>query len=162
MATIPQWLLGRHLTAVVLTPMTVAVDGTLTAQTPQNITFYTQSIELESEVLGEDIRPVNSPIANFVGHTEDSTLTLEILLHQAGAGTPSNPVASVMATHNVFEISFTRGGSTWAGTFARQSLRDGVRSRGRNVSVAVFRQVDAGDAPMSVAASAGDIGYFAG
>lgn len=159
MPSVPQWLLGRHLTAVTLVPQSIANDGTLTDASPVALTVRTQSIEFESEVLGEDIRPVNSAIANFVGHTDDSTLTLEILL---STGTGSNPIATAMATYDYFKISFTRGGSTFTGYFYRRALRDGVQSLGKNVAVAVFRQVDVGDLPMSPAASATDVGYFPG
>jgi hypothetical protein len=147
MATIPLWLLGRHLTAVTLIPQTVnATTGVLSAGTTQTLTVVTKSITIRREPQSEDIRPVNSSVVNNVNHSDDSTLDLTILLRQGVGAIARNQIEDAIAASDYFQANFTSGAKAWSGYFTRGTSTDGVTNYGANEASITLRQIDVGSA----------------
>jgi len=152
MASIPTWLLGKHLTSVVLTPQAVAADGTLSdsgSNTAQTVTARVRRIRLNSSVMTEDIRPVNSVRANNVVTGFDHTITLSVLMRpkSTSPAVVSSPLASLAyaaSDNEIVKCTFTRGTSAWSGYFTVADYTEGVESFGANESELTLRQVDDG------------------
>lgn len=147
MATIPQWLLGRHLTSVVITPQTVAAAGTLSDGTAKTVTTVVDSIQASINPVHEEINPVNSTRANNVITHDDSSLTLSII--EVNNGSDPNPLEALVLTNDVFKVVFTKGtqtsfAATWTGYFTRGSCNFGISGRGKQIASLELLQVDAG------------------
>jgi len=144
MPAVPNWCLGRHLTAVTLTPQAVDTSGNLTAGTARTITGQAKSIKIKPITKHEDIRPVNSVRANHVITGYDTTVEIELIIAQGATG---NALTEIWTTYDYVNVSFTRGGKTWAGYFVIGELEDGIAEQGKNVATLALHQVDIGALP---------------
>lgn len=147
MPSIPQFLLGRDLTSVVITPQTVAANGALSDGTAKTVTTVVDSIQASINPVHEEINPVNSTLANNVITHDDSSLTLSII--EVNNGSDPNPLEAIVLTNDVFKVVFTKGtatGSTvtWTGYFTRGSCNFGISGRGKQIASLELLQVDAG------------------
>lgn len=137
---VPTWLLGRHLTAVSLTPQTVSGAGVLTAGTAKTLTAFINRCKLRSTPLLENVGPVNKTRANNVILEDDFTLEIEVLLSYNG----ENPLATLVTTADYFTGAFTRGGQAWTCTVIRGEFDDGVENQGKNTSSITLHCADNG------------------
>ena len=71
MASIPVWLIGKHLTSVSIYPQTVGSAGALTDASTKALTAVIDSIQLNMNPSIENINAVNSPRANNVVVEDD-------------------------------------------------------------------------------------------
>lgn len=150
MAALPKFLLGRHLTAITITPQTQADDGTLADTTPvQTVTGTCRSVELSIDNQLEDIRPVNTTLANNVVVATDSTITVRQLILKTYASTTQMAIAaSTPALASIPQkVAFTRGGKSWSVVGNIQSYNEGVNSQGANEATMVIRLIDDGTGP---------------
>lgn len=147
MATIPQWLLGRHLTSVVITPQSVSSAGVLSDGTAKTVTTVVDSIQANISPVHEEINPVNSTRANNVITHDDSGITLSII--EVNNGSDPNPLEAIVLTNDVFKVVFTKGtvtsyAATWTGYFTRGQCSFGISGRGKQIASLELLQVDAG------------------
>ena len=152
MATIPTWLLGRHLTAVVVTPQTEGTGGVLTAVTASSavLTTCVDAIRLALNPVVSNVNAVNDTRANNVIEEDDASLVVtEILKKNDTSATPTNLLAVQALAYDYFNLTFTRGGRTWGGYFCRGAYSDGVTAKGKNVAEMTFHQVNVGTASLT-------------
>jgi len=81
LAIIP-FLLGKHLTSVVILPQTLGDDGGLTLADTQSVTAQVKVFNINPTVETDDGRGVNSEYANAMPHSYDGTLDLTLLLRR--------------------------------------------------------------------------------
>jgi hypothetical protein len=144
-AQLPRWLLGKHLTAITVTPQTMATDGTLSgAIGAQNLKGYIDYVRLEGDPMLEMIQSVDRTIAHYEGTIEDFTIVLgEILAHKE-AHVPILP--SMAWDYDFYLVAFTRGGQTYSCYLRRGTFRDGVTAFGKNTCELTMRSLDIGGA----------------
>lgn len=142
MAGTVSYLLGRHLTSVVVRGQTRAEDGTFATAVTQTVSSLTSELDFQSDPTLEDIGPVNVTGANNVITTDDSTLNLTVLLLANG----ENPLASLFYAYDYFLVTWTRGGQAYSYYCTRGAFGDTVNSRGANFQRTTFRRVDIGSA----------------
>ena len=147
MPSIPQFLLGRHLTSVVITPQTVAANGALSDGTAKTMTTVVDSIQKSISPVHEEINAVNSTRANNVLTHDDGSLTLSII--EVNNGGDPDPLEAIVMTNDVFKVVFTKGtatGSTvtWTDYFTRGQCSFGISGRGKQIASLELVQVDAG------------------
>lgn len=140
MASVPVWLLGRHLTACSLTPQTVASDGVLTPGTTKTLTAKINRVKLRGQPVLDNVSPVNATKANNVIVEDDFVLELEVLLVSNG----ENPLAAAVTSADYFTGTFTRGGQAWSCTVVRGEFDDGVENKGKNTSSLMLHCADIG------------------
>jgi hypothetical protein len=152
MATIPDWLLGRHLTAVTITPQTEGAGGVLTAVTASSAVLTTtiDSIRLAQNPVTSNISAVNNQRANNVIEEDDGSLVVTQILRKGDtSATPTNLLGVLAMGWDYFSATFTRGGRTWTGIYVRGPYTDGVASKGKNVAEMTFLQADAGTSTLT-------------
>ena len=128
MSSIPTWLVGTAVTAISITPLTVASDGTLTAGSADSLTGHLDEINLEQANDLENIAPMDVRHNNEVITGSGTQLTLvEILASSSG-----NILAGVSNAYDYVSASFSRGGKAYTGTFVVKGYGEGIR-RGKSV-----------------------------
>lgn len=142
MAATQPFLLGRHLTSVVVKGLTRAADGTLAVAVSKTVSALTTELDFQADPTHEDIGPVNVTGANNVITTDDSTLNLSVLLLASG----ENPLASLYGSYDYFECIWTRGGQAYDYLCVRGAFGDTINSRGANFQRMTFRRIDTGTA----------------
>lgn len=121
------YLLGRHLTTVTFTPLTIASDGTISTGTSQSPTARVRSFEVSASTPTDDVRGVNSPYANAVPEGYDATMTFEILLTKT-----ANAAFLSLFANNYFLVSVVAGIDTITFYGVVTDVTAGVQSRGGN------------------------------
>lgn len=130
MAVIPQWMMGRHVTSLILTTQTIAAatggladavaenlitsTGTLHQDTFVHTLQLVAEVEATSRKGTEDIGPLTSSVANHVRVTENVNLTITENLQQ-GAVASNNVLARIYHTgaSRVVKAVFARSGNTF-------------------------------------------------
>jgi hypothetical protein len=152
MATVPTWLLGRHLTAVTIIPQTVGAGGVLTAVTASSavLTTCVENIRISLNPVNSNINAVNDTRANNVVEEDDASLVVtEILKHSDSSATPTNFLAVMAMGYDYYQASFTRGGRSWAGYFCRGPYNDGVVAKGKNTADFTMLQANVGTSSLT-------------
>lgn len=126
--SIPTWLVGTAVTAISITPLTVASDGTLTAGSAASLTGHLDEISLEQSNDLETIVPLDVRQNNEVITGSGTQLTLIEILASSGG----NILAAVSNTYDYVLASFARGGKSYTGTFVVKGYGEGIR-RGKSV-----------------------------
>jgi hypothetical protein len=145
MAQLPRWLLGRHLTAITVTPQTQAVDGTLSnAEGASSLSGYVDYVRLENDPMLEMIQSVDRTNTHYEGTLEDFTLVLGEILTVKTAHVPVLP--SMAGSYDHYLVAFTRGGQSYSVYLRRGAFRDGVTAFGKNACELTMRSVDIGGA----------------
>lgn len=147
MATIPQWLLGRHLVAITITPQTITAAGVLGDGTASALVAVADSVSLSLVPAHEEINPVNSVRANNVITHDDGSVQVGII--EVHDGSDPDPLEALVVAGDVFKVVFTKGtksGSvkTWTGYFTRGNCSFGIQGRGKQIASLELLQVDAG------------------
>ena len=129
----PLWLLGKHLTAVTITPLTEdATTGAVSEGTAQTLTGQIDFVLLAMDPVTDTIMPVNATRV----HTEilmnsDGLVLGEILTRKNGSTEPILP--ALVYAYDLMKVIFTRGGKTWTYYGRRGPYSDGVSSPGKNI-----------------------------
>lgn len=125
---IPAWLTGSGVTSIVITPLSVAADGTFTAGTSQSLTGRLDEIVVEQYNTLQNITPIDERLDNEVITGTGTSLILVEILAKAGGCI----LAEVGSTADYVQAGFSRGGKSYAGTFVIKSYRETLR-RGKSV-----------------------------
>lgn len=146
MPTIRPWMLGRNLTSVLLTPLTIGTAGTTTEGTVVTLTTVTEGITEQLTPDVEDIRPVNSTKAHHVPVSDSFTIELPII--KVNDGGDPNPLKTAFLAYDYFKLAWTEGTGGSAKTVtlyaSRGPLGSGIQGYGKQVASASFNSVDAG------------------
>lgn len=127
---IPPWLTGLAVTNIVITPLTVNPDGTFTLGTAQSLSGHLDEIALEQYNLLENITPLDSRQDNEVIVGSGTTIQLIEILAKSGG----NSLSSAGNGFDYIDATFTRGGSTYTGTFVVKGYKETIR-RGKSVGI---------------------------
>lgn len=143
MAFTPNFLLGKHLTALTVAPITEAADGTITVQSSSSLLGYVDGVRFSSDPQLEMIQSLGRYGANYENLLEDSSISIvEILRRSQGGIFPLLPV--VAASYDAAQFVLTRGGKTYTYQGRRSSFRDGVENFGKNTCELTLRPIDIG------------------
>lgn len=137
MSTIPTWLVGSHVTAISITPLTVAGDGSFTLGTTQSLTGHLDEITLEQFNETENIAPMDVRQNNEVITGSGANLILIEILSSSGG----NFLAAAGNANDYVQASFARGGKSFTGQFVVKNYSEGLR---RGKSVGTLRLAPAG------------------
>lgn len=140
MAATGAFLQGKHLTAVSVTALTRAADGTLSVAVVKDVQAIITENDFQMEPTHEDIGPVTIDGANNVITTDDSTLNMAVLLLNSG----ENPLATVFMSYDYMLVEWTRGAQGYAYYCTRGTFGDTVNSRGANYQRVSFRRIEIG------------------
>lgn len=111
MSTVPQWLLGREVTAIAIIPQTVGAGGVLTPGTSAPLTGLLDEIAPDEYNDTENIVPMDVRQDNEVIIGSGIRLMLrEILSPNTGAS--FNVLAQAGALYDYVSVTFTRSGLT--------------------------------------------------
>lgn len=155
MVAIPIWLIGKHVSAITITPQDIASDGTLSNNSvgAKSLVGMLDQIEMNQEndlenIQALDIRRNNNVI---VGTGTSFTLT-QILRQNDVAGTPTNILAAVSngmtglsGGADIHLINITRGGRSFAFYGIARSYNETI-NRGKSTCRLVVDMVDPGSA----------------
>jgi len=152
MATIPLWMLGKHIASVTIYPQTVGTSGILADASTKGITSQIDHININATPTKENINAVGAPRANHVIVEDDWSMDLGLIeVHNAS---DPNPVMTGVMTplgggSEVFKFIFVRGtqaGSieTWTGWGTRGPSNSGINGKGKQVSNFVIDAADTG------------------
>lgn len=151
MAVLPNWLLGRNVTAITVAGVTVAVDGTTTTSTastsnPQNLAGYIDGIELNSQNTTENIQSIDQRRANYVITESETSFTLtEILKGNDSVGTPRNILAACYYSYDQALFTMSRGGRTYAFLGVLSSYAESI-NKGKSTGKLEIKMIDPGTA----------------
>jgi hypothetical protein len=85
MPTVPLWLIGRTVTAVIVTPQTADADGVLTPGSGVSFTAVVDEIGYSGRVTTAEISALTASRRNEVPIEEDHTLTLTEIMRNGAA-----------------------------------------------------------------------------
>jgi hypothetical protein len=147
--------LGKHLTSVVMTPQTVAADGTLADTTP--VVTLTTTIE----ELGEDFMPTHaeiSPLNSVRQHNviEDDAYAIRFSVFKVNDGTDPDKLKTAIRSADVFKLVYVEGtvtgGIKTTTTYGlRGQYSTGFQGKGKQIGTINFVCVDIGASSYSVA-----------
>lgn len=144
----PLWLLGKHLTAVTITPCTEdATTGAVSEGSANTLTGQIDFVRLAIDPVTDTIMPVNATRV----HTEillnsDGLVLGEILTRKNGV--ISEPILPALAyAYDILKVVFTRGGKTWTYYGRRGPFSDGVSSPGKNICELTLLPIDVSGTP---------------
>lgn len=143
MSFTPNFLLGKHLTALSVAGITEAADGTITVLSGTSLLGYVDGCRFSSDPQLEMIQSLGRIGANYENLLEDSSMTIvEILRRTQGGVFPVLPQVAV--TYDAAQFTLTRGGKTYTYLGRRSSFRDGVENFGKNTCELTLRPIDIG------------------
>jgi hypothetical protein len=118
---LPQFAIGKHLTAFTMTPVTWDSGGTITYVTASNYVCYGHltDVNLEISKANENLTPMNRPYANHVPYETDATYSASEIEKSVG----QNKLAAAIADYSHFKITLTRGAQTWTGHAMAQNYK---------------------------------------
>lgn len=148
MATIPQFLIGKHITAVVVTPQTVSgTTGALSDTTPiQTFSTVFSEISIRSENDLEDISASDQRRKNMVPTASSTRITITELLQ--GSRADGNPVnggaASGYGSSDYHKFTLTRSGKTYTFYAVMASYEERTNGKGKITGELVLDMIDPG------------------
>ncbi len=146
--SIPNYLLGKHLTAVSITPASsVATNGTITWGTAVNFVTTIDNISVNADSQKAMIKPSNSTRRHNVVINDGFSVTLSAL--RLNNATSSNPGLDLIKASDYFRVLFTQG--TAAGSInayelhcSRTALSFGQDGEGEQMLSLSLDNVDTG------------------
>jgi hypothetical protein len=149
MAAVPNWLIGKHVTAITVAGVTAATDGTLTitaasAGNPQSLAGYIDGIDFTIQNTTENIQSIDQRRANYVITESETSFTLtEILKTNDSAGAPKNILAPIGMLYDYALVTLTRGGRTWSFMSVVGSYSESI-NKGKSTGKIELKMVDPG------------------
>lgn len=115
----PDWLLGRGLTTISVTPQTKTA-GNFVAGTVKSFFTVVDQIEWDTGVETEDIRPLTQFHKNMVPVSRGAGFRLTEILRAtaAPAGESGNALADMFHGFEWFQVVFTRASRTWTAYYS--------------------------------------------
>lgn len=116
MATLPAWAVGRHVTAVTITPQSASATtaGYVLSDVTPATTFYghLDEISVDQEIDVEEISPMNSRIQ----HNVPISFGTKVRFTELEKATGTNLAAALWNTgYDYFKYVITRGSQSWTG-----------------------------------------------
>jgi hypothetical protein len=146
MAAIPiWWTSGNGPFTVSITPQTIASDGTLSDGTLVALTGSIDDVEFGNDPTNENIKPMSTRRANFVGIEESPRVTLVEILKSSGV----NILSAANYTSDVFKVIIVRGAQTIT-YYGRRAAYSERMMNGKSTSRLSFDPVDIGTANPTV------------
>jgi len=148
MAAVPQWLTGRFVSSVTVTPLDFeAATGNLIAGTVaiQTLTGLVDEIDVNGEETTENIVALTSTRDNEVPIEDNTSISLTEIL-RSGAG--NSLLAKCWATAGAgdyAQVSIVRDQNTWTFVGVMQSYSESLR-KGKSVARMNFVMADIGNA----------------
>lgn len=150
MATLKNYMVGRHWTAVALTPISVGTDAIATAVTASAVTI-TALIDGVSQSLrgtNEEISAANATRENYEHIIDGHYQTFTHLVRNDN--NDPDPLQTLIASYDVFQFSYTYGtagsAKTVTGYGRRADYQMGLQGKGRQVATLVLDPIDVGTA----------------
>lgn len=145
MAKIPQWLLGRHITAITIALCTVAADGTVTVLSATSLSGFLNQISLSGEKEKVTIQSIDRYAINTVYTGGGTSMVItELLKTNDSSGTPTNILAASYYTANDYcQIVLTRGSRTFT-LYAGMGSYVEEETRGESTGKMTLDPIDAG------------------
>lgn len=125
---IPNWLAGTDVTAVTITPLTVAADGSFTTGTAQSLAGHLDEIQLHQSNTLESVIALDSILENKVIVASGTALVLIEILTKVGGCF----LAQIGNGFDYCQASFARGGRVFTGTFVIEKYFETLH-RGKSV-----------------------------
>lgn len=135
MATLPTWAVGRHITAVTVTPQSVSntTAGIVLADVTGAVgTFYghLEDIAVDQEVETEEISHMGSRIQNHIPISFGTRVRFTEIEKASGANIAAN---LWNGGYDYFKYVITRGGQSWTGygaitNYGMQGQKRGVKA----------------------------------
>lgn len=152
MATIPLWLLGKHLTALNIYPQTVSTAGVLSDAATSALLTQSDSIQLSLSPSTENITAVNVPRANSVIVEDDASLNVSII--EVNNTSDPSKLGTYVGTYDYYKVVFTKGNATgstatWTGYFTRGEYSEGVSGKGKQIASLQLHVCDVGSAAVA-------------
>lgn len=139
MVSIPVWLVGKHVTAVTLTPQSVASDGTITDTTPvATMVGHVDEVTISMRSENEEISPMNTTRLNHVQLKVGTTITIHEILKSNGTNYLATAATGATA---VFKVLVTRGGQGFTFYGLLESYEEGLR-RGKSTGSMTLAMLD--------------------
>lgn len=129
MAQFPNWLLGRHCSAVI-TPLTADTSGNLFTTPASSLVGTLESIEIELSVTDENISPMDVRGAHHVIVEDDYSIVLTEILKQGQA----NILAAFAVAYDFAFLSVTRGIQVYNFYAVRGNYGEGPLVKGKNTA----------------------------
>lgn len=107
MPSIPVWLVAKNITAVTVTPQTVAANGSLSDGTPIALAAKLRDIDDELETQTEEINPITSGRLNNVPIADGYRCAIEFL--GVNDGNDPDPMMTAWLASDIFKIAYTIG-----------------------------------------------------
>lgn len=123
MPSIPVWLRAAHITAVTVTPQTVAANGALSDGTPIALAAKLRDLDDELEDQTEEINPITSGRLNNVPIAQGYRCAIEFL--GVNDATDPDPILTAWLANSIFKLAYAVG----TGDSARVKTIYGCRSR---------------------------------
>lgn len=110
MPSIPVFLLAKNITAVTVTPQSVAANGALTGATAIALAAKLRDLDDELETQTEEINPITSGRLNNVPIADGYRCAIEFL--GVNDGTDPDPMMTAWLAYDIFKIAYTIGSGT--------------------------------------------------
>lgn len=156
MATIPLWLVGRHITAVVVTPQVANSAGVLSdaALGAQSFTALIDGIQYSGSVTTQEISAITSPRLNHVPIEQDDTMVVSEIMRSAAGSVLATACWTAAGNPDWALFAFSRGGNSISMYGLMTRVEEGV-TRGKCVARLTIRMVDVAAFPTYGAAFVG-------
>jgi len=137
----PDWLLGRGITTISVTPQT-KTGGAFTPGTSKSFFTTVDEIEWTTGVANTDIRPITQFHRNMVPTSRGNGFRLREILRAtaAPAGESGNSLADMFHTFDWFQVIFTRASRTWTGYYSNGGYTENPGAE-KNTGTAVFMPI---------------------
>jgi hypothetical protein len=146
LATTPE--LGKHLTAVTITPQTVSAAGVFSDTTPViNALATIENIALDLTANLEEISALTSVRDNNVITSDAYSISLQVF--KVNGSTDPDKLKNAFFTADYFKIAYTEGTvsggiKTTTAYAVRGNYSGGFQGKGKQIATASFMCVDAG------------------
>lgn len=144
---LPNWLLGRNVTTVTVSPATVAGDGTFSVGAGVSFTGFIDGIEVNAQNTTENIQSIDQRRANYVITESETSVTLtEILKGNDSSATPKNLLAQIAFNGNdIQQFSMNRGGRVFTFLGVVSTYAENI-NKGKSTGKMELKMVDPGAA----------------
>lgn len=145
MSQLPIFLIGRNVSAVTLTLLAVAADGTLSDSTAYTLTGVIDEVEYNGQTSLESIPHLTSARDHMVAVQTDDSITLVEVLQAASSSAYNLLATAFFSASDYARVAITRGSGSWTFTALMESYEETLQ-RGKTVGRLVLRQTDLGNA----------------
>jgi len=101
------YLLAKHITAVTVTPQTVAANGALSAATAIGLAAKLRDLDDEAETSTDEINPITSGRLNNVPIADGYRCAIEFL--GVNDGTDPDPMMTAWLAYDIFKLAYVIG-----------------------------------------------------